>query len=409
MKDIIRKKILLVIGCIFFMASGQAYGKDAIADILKQWQPGEITQEKLACEKALEKYRKARHPYVKKANAYWKLIKKKKRKRSNKKRKKQKILRTDYVLTHPPTYKGPLWPKCMDKKTKKPTKRKTIPTVSKFLAAAKKEYGYVPKKVKEKDFKKSYATEALSLGLKAEQVIGVYALETGGLGPYNRQSGIFNITQECKPIKPKGRAASTALGYAQLLAANTSAVLNENGAAFAKTLEINALLATGKRKKELLTKAKMLRRMIKDIRKGIKKYKRRNNWREFVAFGKTSKGLAIHTVNLDLDIGPKLQVYKLNKIINVAKRKGFSSISSAQLELMNLAGYGRGLAMMSSIGKTVPTSNFFSRGGYYRNPVVKSLTGDGLLKKLAKIISVKSKKCGSVEFAKIFKTVANKK
>ena len=360
------------------------------------------------CQRQVKKYQAAYGPYSAKANAYWALIKKKKKIRGQKKRKKQRITKNDYVLSHPPVYKGPRKPKCIDDtKKKKARKRKEIGLVSDFLAAAKREYSFIPRTVSEKQFKYIYANEAVSLGLTSEQVVGVYALETGGLGPYNRQSGIFNVTQNCKIIKPRGNPASTALGYSQLLAANTSAVLNENGESFAKILEFNALLTKDPRKSELQQKAKMLRKMVRDIRTGIAKYKNRNNWREYVAFAKTSKGFAIHALNLDADVGPRLQIHKLKKIVDVAKRKGFENVSAAQLELMNLVGYGRGLEMMRPVAKLVPTANFFSRGGYQRNPVAKNLTSNQLLGKLARIIKAKRKKCGSIEFLNAFKEVLN--
>ena len=376
---------------VFFIISifsSRAYGQD------------------IECKRLAENYKKARAPYERVANQYWSMVKQKKKLRYRKKRKKQSIKLSDYVLTHPPAYKGIKKPKCMITKKSVEKKRRQIGTVPDFLSAAKKEYNYVPRFVREKEFKIAYANEAVSLGLTAEQVIGVYALETGGLGPYNRQSGIFNVSQKCKLVRPRGLPASTALGYAQLLAANTVAVLKENGLGFAKILEFNSLLSSGQRKAELQAKAKMLRRMVKDIRQGILKYKRRNNWREFVAFAKTSKGFAIHALNLDADVGPRLQTHKLKKIVDVATRKGFKNISAAQLELMNLVGYGRGLEMMGPIAQKVPTSNFFSRGGYFRNPVAKNLTAKGLLNKLARIIKAKRKKCGSIEFQKAFKEVS---
>ncbi len=354
------------------------------------------------CKAESKPYREARAAFEKKARKYWSLIKAKKSKRRRKRNNNQKVVLADYVLTYPPSYKGPAKPKCLRKKATGGKRRASIGLVSDYLAAAKEIYKFVPRRVSEKNYKLVYATEALALGLTEEQVVGVYALETGGLGPHDRQSGIFNVTQDCKPRKPKGRPASTALGYAQLLAANTAAVVNENGEALTKALEFKAVLSKGDRKNELLRKAAILRRMIKDIRVGIRKYKNRNNWREYVSFGKTKKGFAIHTLNLDADIGPKIQVKKLNKIITVASRKGHKSISAAQLELMNLVGYGRGLEMMRTAARKAPTSNFFSRGGYNRNPVAKNLTASGLLKKLAVIIDKKRKKCGSVEFSKAF-------
>ena len=390
---------------VFFLAIWICHGYAQTSNVASK--PETAIDEK--CQLAAQPYKKARSAYEKKARVYWKQVADKKTLRKRKRRKKIAIARADYVLTHPPKYKGPKRPKCLDKgKKDRKRKRRYIGIVSDFLKAAQKHYKYKPRFVKESEFKYIYASEALSQGLTAEQVVGVYALETGGLGPYSRQSGIFNVTQNCKRIKPKGRPASTALGYAQLLAANTVAVLKENGAAFSKDLERRALLKTGERRRELLNKAKMLRKMVRDIKKGILKYKNRNNWREFVKFAKTPKGFAIHTLNLDADVGPRLQVRKLKKIVSVAKRKGYKKVRAAQLELMNLVGFGRGLEMMRPIARDVPTANFFSRGGYQRNPVAKNLTANGLLKRMERIIAKKRKKCGSVEFLNIFRQISQR-
>lgn len=360
------------------------------------------------CKKVSAPYKKARGSYESKAKRYWYLIEKKKKLRRAKRRNNQVITKKDYVLHYPPVYKGPKKPKCLIKKGTTKRIKRIIGTVPQYLKAAWKHYKFKPKHVSEREFKTAYAKHALSVGLTAEQVVGVYALETGGLGPYSRQSGVFNVNRKCQRITPKGRPISTALGYAQLLAANTSAVLTEQGETFAKMLEFKAVLQQGERKKELLGKAALLRKMRKDVKIGIRKYKNRNNWREFVAFGKTKKGFAVHTLNLDADIGPMLQVYKLKKIVDVATRKGHKNISAAQLELMNLVGYGRGLEMMRPEAKGAPTSNFFSRGGYERNPVARNNTAAGLLKKLGTIISKQKKKCGSVEFLDVFQKVGKK-
>jgi hypothetical protein len=52
--------------------------------------------------------------------------------------------------------------------------------------------------------------------------VRIYALETGGQGTYDMQSG-FN------PITKTGRPISSALGYAQLLHANSTSELVKHG------------------------------------------------------------------------------------------------------------------------------------------------------------------------------------
>lgn len=363
---------------------------------------------KSKCDRLAASYKLAYGRFNARAGAYWALVSKKRSLRRAKKRRGRAVLRKDYVLSYPPEYKGPKKPKCLialEKRKSARRKRRELAVVADYLGALKREYGFVPRVVSEKSFKTFYARESLALGLTAEQVVGVYALETGGIGPYARLSGIFPVDYNCKKIEPRGRAASTALGYAQLLAANSNAVLKSHGHSFAKRLEFQALMEQGARARELRAKAKLLRRIRRDIAIGIKRYSRRNNWREFIQFGKTPKGYAAHAMNLDPDVGPMMQVQKLKKIVEVATNKGHAPVSAAELELLNLVGYGRGLEMLTRVGRGVPTSNFFSRGGYNRNPVSKNLTAEGLLKKIDKIIDKRLKNCGSVEFHQAFREV----
>ncbi len=360
------------------------------------------------CAERLKTYEIMRSAYNKVANAYWNSIKKKQARRRHKIRNNVKLTKRDYVLEFPPEYKGPKRPYCPEIEKKKPEVKvkppMPLPTVSDFLRSAKKEYRFVPSRTTEFQYKLSVARETLGVGLNENQVIGVFSLETGGIGPYARQSGIFITDQECNPTKPRGTAASTALGYVQLLSANSAVVTYYNGRKFAGRLERYAERSSGNRARELRFKARLLKRMVGDIRSYIYSYpkSRRNNWREFVSFGNTSQGYAVHALNLDADIGPLLQVHKLLKIKQVATNKGYNSVNGAQLELMNLVGYGRGLEMMRPVARDVPTSNFFSRGGYFRNPVAENRTAKGLLDQLDSIIQRNMKKCGSIEFKNAF-------
>ena len=56
----------------------------------------------------------------------------------------------------------------------------------------------------------------------------------------------------------------------------------------------------------------------------------------------------------------------------------------------------------------MPTSNFFSEGGYARNPVVRDKTAAELLATLESRMEVHLKKPGSIEFAQIFDEVARR-
>ncbi len=361
------------------------------------------------CETAWTTYHKARSTFAAASGQYWKLIDEKRKKRTAKLRKKIGLAADDYVLSHPPAYSGPSRPKCPDPKAKPSTGQKKakpkpnpIPVEADFLRAAKKLYGFEPQRVSENTFLRRYARQALKAGFTSKQVVGIYALETGGLGPYNRQSGIFNINNDCKPIPPKGRAASTAIGYAQLIAPNSAVVADVNGEAFAKQLEKRASRLSGKAAVLLRKKASVLRRMVRDVRSAIDKSKNEIHWAQYVAYSKTQKGFAVHALNLDGDIGPMLQVQKLLKIKSVAERKGHRNASAAKLELMNLVGYGRGLEMLRPPARNVPTANFLSHGGYQRNPVAKNKTSAGLLQSLDEIIKRNLNRCGSIQFLRAF-------
>jgi hypothetical protein len=85
------------------------------------------------------------------------------------------------------------------------------------------------------------------------------------------------------------------------------------------------------------------------------------------------KGLGLHALNLDIDIGPLLQTRKLLDSILHARGRGIARrLTAAELEMMNLTGDGNGLDMVSmpqEMRAQVPTANFFQRSGYERNPV----------------------------------------
>jgi hypothetical protein len=127
-----------------------------------------------------------------------------------------------------------------------------------------------------------------------------------------------------------------------------------------------------------------------------------------VRFGGSPAGLGIHALNLDADVGPWLQVLKLRGLKDTAEKAGLHNLSGAQIELMNLAGPRTGLEMMTRVGATMPTPNFFSEGGYSRNPVVRDKTAAELMKALEERMEANLKKAGSVEFAQIFDELARR-
>jgi hypothetical protein len=345
-------------------------------------------------------YRAARSAYEQHHRVYWRKVEAKRGARKKRRQLGQAPTAEDYVTTYPPKYQGPELPPDIAKivaEVKPPPRERRLPAVADFLAHAKKQFGFVPRRTSEREFRRSYATEALKVGLSKDQVVRVYALETGGLGTYDMQSGINPVTRQGKPI-------SSALGYAQLLHANSTGELVKHGEAFAQRL--TAMAATpgtpAARSAELKTKAAVLRKMLRAARSVP------NEWKAHQRFAKTPNGLGIHALNLDADVGPWMQVLKLRSLKDSAARHGHANLSGAEIELMNLAGPGTGLEMMTPVGRGMPTANFFSEGGYARNPIVRDKTAAELLAALEARMEVHLKKAGSIEFARIFDEVARR-
>jgi hypothetical protein len=363
--------------------------------------PGELA-EKLtpAQQKIYADYRKARDQFERRHRYYWQRIEAKRDARRAKRLMGLAYTPDDYIAEQPPKYAGPELPPDIARilaQVKPPVPDVPLPTVADFLEHARAVYGFVPTPTTEVEFKRSYAREALAAGLTKDQVVRIYALETGGQGTYDMQSG-FN------PVTGRGRAISSALGYAQLLHANSTSELVKHGEGFARRLSAMAA-ARGtdpQRAEALRIKAAILRRMLKAARSIP------NEWSHHVRFANTPAGLGIHALNLDADVGPWLQVLKLKGLKEDAERAGYRNLAGAEIELMNLAGPRTGLEMMMPVAQNMPTANFFSEGGYYRNSIVREKTAAELLKALEERMEANIKKPGAVEFAQIFDEVARR-
>jgi hypothetical protein len=347
-----------------------------------------------------DEYRRSRDSFESKLRAYWARVDAKRDARRAKHMLAQPLSAEDYVAEQPPRYQGPELPPEIAKLTSElapaPTAR-PLPEVGDFLAQAKAHFGFVPTPTSELDFKRRYAREALAVGLSKDQVVRIYALETGGQGTYDMQAGI-------NPVTKQGRAISSALGYAQLLNGNSVSELVKHGATFAqRLLRVAAQAGTPPaRAVALREKATIVHRMLRAARSVP------NEWNAHVRFGSTPHGLAIHALNLDADVGPWLQVLKLKGLKEAAVAAGRSELSGAEIELMNLAGPRTGLEMMTAVGRAMPTSNFFSEAGYYRNTIVREKSAAELLAALEQRMEVHLKKPGAVEFAQVFDELARR-
>lgn len=340
----------------------------------------------------------ARSAFDRQLGGYWDDVEDKRDARRRKRATSQAFARTDYVLEQPPKYHGPPVPPDVARiiaSLKEPEpEAEPRPGVADFLANAKTHFGFAPTPTTERIFKRRYAEDALAAGLTKMQVVRVYALETGGRGTYDMQAGIDPDTKQGKPI-------SSALGYAQLLSGNSVNELLKHGPRFIERLNAmaSARSVSGARASSLRNKSLVVARMLRAARSVP------NHWNHHVKLGATPKGQGIHTLNLDADIGPWLQVQKLKDVLQTAVNAGRPELTPAELELMNLAGPRTGLDMMEKAGRDVPTSNFFSRTGYYRNTIVRERTSAQLLAAIDERMAVNIRKSGAIEFITIFDEV----
>lgn len=337
--------------------------------------------------------------YDKQHEMYWALVDERRDNRRRKFAAKLPFTGDDYVGELPPKYTGPPVPPDVAKiiaEITPPQPERSLPGVADFLASAKTNYDFTPQPTTEREFKRRYAVEALAVGLSKTQVVRVYALETGGQGTYDMQAGI-------DPITKLGRPISSALGYAQLLHANSVSEIVKHGDTFLQRLAGLAQQAgTGTpRALELQAKSVALQKMLRVARSVP------NVWREHELLSRTPPGYGIHTLNMDADIGPWLQVLKLKGIMTTAATEaGRTVLTGGELELMNLAGPRSGLEMMQPIGRTMPTSNFFAQAAYYRNTIVREKNGAELLAALDEKMNTHVLKPGSIEFEQVFDEVA---
>ena len=263
--------------------------------------------------------------------------------------------------------------------------------VADLVKAASDYYQWTPQRAAtDVEFKRAYALYAANAGLTREQAVRVYAFETGGNGTHASQSGFHG-----------SHAISSAIGYNQLLTTNTVELLAEQGEEFVKELTEKAATLTGPARRTLEHKIGVLKKMV-ELATSVP-----DEWSEHEKIGDTPQGWALHAMVLDIDVGPMLQTHKLLTSVIFARQKGFTRpLTAAELEMMNLTGDGTGLDMVTmpqAMREQVPTSNFFVRGGYERNPVaIRHNTVAKLLAVTDSRMDANSSQPGARELAAVF-------
>ncbi len=345
-------------------------------------------------QRRLREYQEARAAFDAEASAYWNSITEKRRGRNAKRRERQPMTLDDYVLTQPPVYAGPKRPvnPAPEAEPGGPRREpKYVPVVADLLKAANDYFQWTPQRpTTDADFKRVYARFASAAGLTREQAVRVYAFETGGNGNHDTQSGFHGT-----------RAISTAIGYNQLLTTNSVELLAEQGPDFVKLLSERVGASSGPARRVMEHKLAVLKKMVALARSVP------DDWSQHEKIGDTPQGWALHAMVLDIDIGPMLQTHKLLTSVLFARAKGYTRpLSAAELEMMNLTGDGTGLDMVTmpqAMRQQVPTSNFFQRSGYERNPVaIRNNTVAKLLAVTDERMDFNSNKPGAKELAAAF-------
>ncbi|UGA42233.1 hypothetical protein [Bradyrhizobium quebecense] len=364
----------------------------SVANAMAQASPQAIMEYR----RKLQEYQEARDAFEQDANAYWSAIADKRRGRNAKRRDRVQISLDDYVLQQPPVYEGPkrpVNPAPEEEGGKPPRPPKTIPVVSDLVRAAAEQFQFTPQRPSsEVEFKRAYARYARAAGLTPEQAVRVYSFETGGTGNYDVQAGIEHGGK---------RAISTAMGYNQLLTTNTVELLAEQGHEFVRDLTARVAATQGPARKAMEHKLAVLKKMVAFTRTVP------DDWSAHQRLADTPQGWACHAMVLDIDIGPMLQTHKLLTSVIFARNKGYTRpLTAAELEMMNLTGDGTGLDMVTmpqAMREQVPTTNFFQRSGYERNPVaIRHNTVAKLLAITNERMDFNSNKPGARELAAAF-------
>src|SRR5579885_2092231 len=367
-----------------------------MAAAVPAWTQGAPSPQAIAeYQRKLAQYEQIHGAFERIEAAYWDSIAAKRRIRNAKRRTHEAITLDDYVLTQPPVYSGP--PKPVSPLPPPPAPpappRPELPIFADFLAAAQEQWGFVPDQpATDAEFKRAYAKAARAAGLTREQIVGVYAFETGGRGQYNTQAGLGTP-------RPNARAISPAIGYNQLLSTNTVSLFGESGPRFLALLGAKERTLAGTERVAFARRFAIIKRMIAYCRSLP------HRWSEYDEIAKhTQKGWGIHAAVLDIDVGPLLQVQKLLDSVIFARAKGYMTpLTAAELELMNLTGDGNGFDMVTmpaAMRAQVPTANFFQPKGYARNPVAKrTKVVAGLIAEMQRHMDENASTPGALEMA----------
>jgi hypothetical protein len=190
--------------------------------------------------------------------------------------------------------------------------------------------------------------------------VRVYSFETGGTGNHDMQSGLSASRPGLARDLDRDRLQPVAHHQQRRADGRTGPRIRQG-------IDGKGPRPVGPPRKAMDHKLAVLKKMVAFTRTVP------DEWSEHEKLANTPQGWAVHAMVLDIDVGPMLQTHKLLTSVIFARAKGYNRpLTAAELEMMNLTGDGTGLDMVTmpqAMREQVPTSNFFQRGGYERNPV----------------------------------------
>ena len=285
----------------------------------------------------------------------------------------QPVALDDYVLAQPPAYDGAGSARSIRRRSPsrnaRPVERKAIPVVADLLKAAAEQFQLRAAAAHQPKSSSSAPMRKVAAASRRRDP------RAGGPGLFVRDRRRPAITTCSRASAPRGRR-SRAIIHRQSATTSCSPPTPSSSSA-EQGPDIRARARCEKGRAALRTAARQaMDRKIAGRPAAWWTAARSvpDEWSQHEKIADTPQGWAMHAMVLDIDVGPLLQTHKLLTSVIFARAKGYNRpLSAAEgLEMMNLTGDGTGLDMVTmpqALREQVPTSNFFQRGGYERNPV----------------------------------------
>ena len=263
--------------------------------------------------RALAEYQAARTAYAAAADAYWNAIVQQRRQRNAKRANHEQLSIDDYVLTQPPVYAGPPKPRDPSKPAEGAAAAPTCRWSAIFSPTPDRNSNSFPARRKAK---------RIQARLRQGRARGRAECRTNR--PHLQLRG-----RRQRRIRCAGRARARQAGARHHHGARLQSIAGDQLGRDHRRKRRHSSSRACKRapaslpdaeKKALQSKLAIVRKMI-DFGRSVP-----DDWNKHQVLANTPKGLGVHALNLDVDVGPYLQTQKLMDSVNFARRKGFRRV-----------------------------------------------------------------------------------